>query len=98
MSAPLANPRMPLALFGYGYINRDDPVTQLDELTPRHRETAMLAADGHTNTAIAKQLGIKPQSVKAQLLMLYDVLEIPRIADGVQPRVLLARWVWEQSQ
>ncbi len=60
-------------------------------LSPRERQVADLVAQGYTNTAIARRLGISPQTVKNHISNIYDKMNL-RQPDR-HPRVTLAlRW------
>lgn len=54
-------------------VRRKAPV---DDLAPRELEVARLSADGRTNKAIARALGISPFTVRNQLTSIYDKLGI----------------------
>ena len=47
-----------------------------DSLTPRQQQVARLAARGLSNSEIAQQLGIKPNTVDAHLKKIYVVLQV----------------------
>ncbi len=55
-------------------------------LTPRERETLGLVAQGRSNAAIAKELGISERTVKGHLWRLYRKIGVPN-------RTAAARWV-----
>ena len=60
-------------------------------LSPRERRVADLVAQGYTNIAIARRLGISPQTVKNHISNIYDKMNL-RQPDR-HPRVTLAlRW------
>ncbi len=60
-------------------------------LSPRERQAADLVAQGYTNIAIARRLGISPQTVKNHISNIYDKMNL-RQPDR-HPRVTLAlRW------
>ena len=46
-------------------------------LTPRHWELLRLVAAGHTNTQIARQLGISAGTVRTHLQHIYVILQVP---------------------
>ncbi len=54
--------------------------TQLAQLTPRERDVLQGIADGHTNKAIAAQLGISRRTVEAHRESLMRKLEIHSVA------------------
>lgn len=45
-------------------------------LTPRQKQVARLAAHGLSNSEIAQQLGIKPNTVDAHLKKIYSTLDV----------------------
>lgn len=45
-------------------------------LTPRHHEVMALLVQGMTNKAIARRLGVAPQTVKSLLWQIYRVLDV----------------------
>ena len=73
-----------------GYIGRQPAapavIDSFDTLTAREREVLQLAAEGHTNSQIAKMLSISPKTVKAhrsnlmQKLGLHDRGELIKVA------------------
>jgi DNA-binding NarL/FixJ family response regulator len=65
----------------------EDPRTGPDEgpyLTPREEEVVRLVAEGKTNKAIARELGISPRTVEGHLNHVFDRL-------GLQSRTELVR-------
>lgn len=52
------------------------PAVEVPRLTPRETEVLNLLAQGRTNKAIAKQLGVSPETVKDHLTGIYRKLEV----------------------
>ncbi len=66
-------------------------------LSPRERQVADLVAQGYTNIAIARRLGISPQTVKNHISNIYAKLELQDT--HTHPRVVLAlRWKGKQRE
>jgi len=62
---------------------------ELDRLTPRQRDVLALLAQGRSNTAIARQLGISLRAVVQHTSHIYDALDLSESDDGHR-RVLAA--------
>ena len=58
------------------------PSTEQYRLTPRERQIADLLGDGHTNKAIAGQLGIEPTTVKNHVHNILEKLQVTRRTDA----------------
>jgi two-component system, NarL family, nitrate/nitrite response regulator NarL len=58
------------------------PSAATSRLTPREREIAELLGDGHTNKAIAQQLGIEPTTVKNHVHNILEKLQVSRRTDA----------------
>lgn len=52
------------------------PSVDVPQLTPRETEVLALLAQGQTNKAIAKRLGVSPETVKDHLTGIYRKLEV----------------------
>ncbi|HEY5951069.1 MAG TPA: helix-turn-helix transcriptional regulator [Kofleriaceae bacterium] len=70
------------------------PDPWLENLTPRQREVAQLAARGHTNADIGVALEMSENTVKKHLKVIFDLLEVAnrtelaaRLSSGPQLRV-----------
>lgn len=72
-------------------------VKSLSQLSKRHVEVVALVAHGMSNREIGKCLGIKENTVKNHLAVLYEAVGIPRRDQGASPRVMLAKWYWNRS-
>jgi DNA-binding NarL/FixJ family response regulator len=70
-----------------------DPAA-FDQLTPREREVAMLAAQGDTNKAIAAQLVITEDTVKAHMRNIRSKLGV---RSKTELRLLWANRDWSES-
>lgn len=60
---------------------------ELDRLTPRQAHVLALLAEGRTNAAIARSLGITDRAVVHQVSRIYNVLRLP-VSDDDHRRVL----------
>jgi DNA-binding NarL/FixJ family response regulator len=67
MSMPMSSPQPHSA---------ESPVPAKPTLTPREWEIAQLVARGHSNAAIANELGLRIQTVKNHLSIVYTKLGI----------------------
>ncbi len=70
----------------------------LAELTPRQREVLALLAEGYTNAAIARALGLAEKSVENQVSLLYQQLRIDREDSSLHPRVKAVLLYLRESQ
>ncbi len=59
-------------------------LSDADRLSPREREMLQLAAKGHSNIAIARRLGVAPDTVKKILSSAYAKLKARNRADAVR--------------
>jgi len=53
-------------------------------LAPRQKEILALVAEGWTNKAIARHLGISPKTVDAHLSNIYRILRVSNRAEAVK--------------
>ncbi|MFE9604412.1 LuxR C-terminal-related transcriptional regulator [Streptomyces hokutonensis] len=67
-----------------------DPISQL---TDRQRDTLELAAQGHTNQAIAKRMGIAVPTVEANLTAVFRRLGIPTSNDAHKRVLAVLAWL-----
>ncbi|MGV0851821.1 response regulator transcription factor [Mycolicibacterium phlei] len=51
--------------------------TALDRLTPREREVLALMAEGHSNSALARQLSITERAVEKHVSAIFSKLDLP---------------------
>jgi DNA-binding CsgD family transcriptional regulator len=58
------------------YLDAERRATPIPRLTPRHRELLHLLAAGHTNTQIARRLGISEATVRTHLVNIYERLGV----------------------
>jgi len=69
-------------------------------LTPRELETLLYLAEGLSNSAIAAEMVIDERVVECYCNVIYSALDVSK-TDGHperSPRVLAARWLWEQNK
>lgn len=66
----------------------------IDGLTPRERECLAKVVEGETNKEIARDLGIKPETVNSHLVRAYLRLGLDGVGQGAR---VLAAVMWAQA-